>query len=167
MESSKKKDEDKKFDSKEFDLPETVYIRDIENRVFQAIILQTLAKIENISLAEGNFIDNIFGKGGFDSLRGITATQDNKNHAVKIRIEVGIDFGVAIPEKAEEIQTKVTEEVTRLTGLHVSSIHVVFKNLNPPGQHHPSMLESLEEESLMLSENIEKKLASEMDKFRA
>jgi len=44
----------KKVDTKEFEIPETVFIRDIENKVFQSIILQCLAEIEGISLIEGN-----------------------------------------------------------------------------------------------------------------
>lgn len=44
-------------------------------------------------------------------------------------MEVNIIFGVKIPQKAEEIQTKISEEITKLTGLHVASVHVVFKNV--------------------------------------
>ncbi|MFT5318718.1 MAG: hypothetical protein ACI8RA_001986, partial [Chlamydiales bacterium] len=40
-------------DTKELEVPDTVFVRDIENRVFQAIILQGLSKIEGISLLEG------------------------------------------------------------------------------------------------------------------
>ena len=36
----------KKVDTKEFELPETVFIRDIENKVFQSIVLQCLAQID-------------------------------------------------------------------------------------------------------------------------
>lgn len=38
-------------------------------------------------------------------------------------------YGTSIPGKAEEIQTKIAEEITKLTGLHVASVHVVFKNV--------------------------------------
>ena len=43
-------DQLKNVDAREMQLPETVFIRDIETRVFQAICLQTLAKIEGIGL---------------------------------------------------------------------------------------------------------------------
>jgi uncharacterized alkaline shock family protein YloU len=125
----KSKAEKKKFDTKEFELPETVFIRDIEDRVFQSIVLQCLAQIEGISLVEGNFIDNILGRSAVEGVKGIYAEQDNKNHSVNIKVEVNILYGTPIPEKAEEIQTKIAEEITRLTGLHVSTVHVVFKNV--------------------------------------
>lgn len=125
-----KKMDIKKMDPKEFEIPETVFIRDIENRVFQGIVLQCLANIQGITLLEGNFIDSIFGD-NVEGVKGIQSEQDNKNHSVSIKIEVNICYGVPIPEKAEEIQTKVADEITKLTGLHVSVVHVVFKNIVP------------------------------------
>lgn len=124
----------KKVDTQEFEIPETVFIRDIENRVFQGIVLQCLSQIEGISLVEGNFIDNIFGRTAQEGIKGITAEQDNKNRSVNIKVEVNVGYGISIPQKAEEIQTKISNEITQLTGLHVSYIHVVFKNVLPSDQ---------------------------------
>lgn len=121
-------------DTKEFELPETVFVRDIENRVFQAIVLQCLAKIKDIGLVEGNLIDNIFGRSRVEGVKGIYAEQDSKSHSVKIRVEVNVAYGVTLPAKADEIQEKLSEEITRLTGLHVACVHVVFKNLISPAQ---------------------------------
>ena len=50
---------------------------------------------------------------------------------ISAKIEVAISYGISIPEKAEEIQTNVVQELVRMTGLHVSHIHVVFKELIP------------------------------------
>ena len=146
----KMRNEKMKFDSKEFEIPETVFIRDIENKVFQSIILQCLAKIDGISLVEGNFIDHLLGRSA-EGVKGIYAEQDEKNQSVRVKVEVNIVFGLSIPEKAEEIQTKITEEITKLTGLHVATVHVVFKNvisaeqamkLNQTNQGPPSLLGS-------------------------
>ncbi len=118
-----------KVDTKEFELPETVYVRDIENRVFQGIVLHCLTNIKGISLVEGNFMDNILGRDSLEGVRGIHTEQDSSRPCVSIRVEVNICYGISIPKKAEEVQTKITEEVTKLTGLHVASIHIVFKNI--------------------------------------
>lgn len=131
MEKSKPMDI-KKIDTKEFELPETLFIRDIDNKVFQSIVLECLNQIEGVTLIESTFIDSIFGRSTTESTRGIQAEQDNKNHSVGIKLEVNIFYGIPIPEKAEEIQTLIAEEITRLTGLHVSSVHVVFKNIVSP-----------------------------------
>lgn len=128
MMDPKLKVDKKKVDTQEFELPETVFIRDIENKVFQSIALQCLAQIDGISLVEGNFIDHLLGRSA-EGVKGIYAEQDDKNQSVNIKVEVNIQFGISIPEKAEEIQTNIAEEITKLTGLHVSSVHVVFKNV--------------------------------------
>ncbi len=118
----------KNMDAREIELPETVFIRDIETRVFQGIVLQTLAKIEDIGLLEGNLFDSLLGR-EIESVKGIHVEQDGKKHSVSIRVEINIEYGISIPEKAEEIHSRLTEEISRWTGLHVASVHVIFKDL--------------------------------------
>lgn len=128
MADHKLKSEHKRVDTKEFEIPETVFIRDIEDRVFQSIVLNCLSQIEGISLVEGNFIDHLLGRSA-EGVKGIEAEQDDKNQSVNIRVEVNIFYTVPIPEKAEEIQLQIAEAITKLTGLHVASVHVIFKNV--------------------------------------
>jgi uncharacterized alkaline shock family protein YloU len=143
IEQKRPKVDTKKVDTKEFDFPETLYVRDIENRVFQGIVLQCLSDIDGISLVEGNFIDKLLDRAPTENVKGITAEQDNKNQSVNIKIEINIAYGLSIPEKAEEIQAKVSDEITRLTGLHVSSVHVVFKNIIHPASARKGMIQPL------------------------
>jgi uncharacterized alkaline shock family protein YloU len=115
------------LDPQEFDLPETTFSRDVENRVFQGIILKILSQISGIGLLEGTFLANLLGR--VDKVKGITIEQDAQTHSVRIKIEVSIQYGVNIPHKAEEIQSAVVNEITSMTGLRVAEIHVVFKEL--------------------------------------
>ncbi len=124
-------DQFNQMDTKELDLPDTVFIRDIESRVFQAITIKCLSDIEGISLIEGTLFDNLLGREGLDRVKGIYVEQDSKNHSVNIKIELNIAYGISLPEKAEEIQTKLVKEIIQYTGLHVACVHVVFKNLIP------------------------------------
>lgn len=117
------------MDAKEFELPETTYVWDIENRVFQSIALQCLADIEGVALLEGNLFDALLGRDCGERVKGIHVEQEQKNHAVSVKVEVNVAYGVCIPAKAEEIQSKITEEISRLTGMRVGCVHVVFKNL--------------------------------------
>jgi uncharacterized alkaline shock family protein YloU len=119
----------KQIDTKEVELPDTTYVRDIETKVFQSIVVQCLLRIEGIALVEGNLIDNLFGRELAERVTGISVEQDLKTHSISVKLEVNVAYGVCIPEKADEIHTKVTQELSRLTGLHVSLVHVVFKNL--------------------------------------
>ncbi len=131
-EKNNKHDKFKDIDPREIQLPETVFSRDIESRVIQAIVLQCLEKIEGIEMLEGNLIDNLLGRESSERIKGIYVDQEQKKHAVAIKVEVNIHYGTAIPAKSEEIQEKVVREVTHFTGLHVSSVHVIFKNLVSP-----------------------------------
>jgi len=122
---------DKKNTDGEFDFADTLFVRDIDSRVFQAIAYKCIEQIDGVTLATANLIDNLLGRETTDRMKGVTIDQDQKNHSVNIRIEVNIAYGLSIPEKAEEIQNKVTKEVSMLTGLHVASVHVVFKSIIP------------------------------------
>ncbi|HEX4839357.1 MAG TPA: Asp23/Gls24 family envelope stress response protein [Rhabdochlamydiaceae bacterium] len=119
----------KQIDTKEVELPETTYVRDIETKVFQSIVVQCLLRIEGIALIEGNLIDNLFGREPGERITGISVEQDPKTHSISVKLEINVAYGICIPDKADEIQTKVTQELSRLTGLHVSLVHVIFKNL--------------------------------------
>src|SRR5579885_3583464 len=117
------------IDTKELELPDTHFVRDIETRVFQSIALHCLARIEGVGLLEGSLIDSLLGRDGPSSVKGIHVEQEEKTRTVNLKVEVKIAYGLSIPEKAEEIQYKIAEDISRLTGLHVGRVHVVFKDL--------------------------------------
>ncbi len=119
-----------RVDTNEFEVPQTVFSRDIETRVIQVIILYCLGKIEGIGVLGGGLIDSLLGR-EVERVKGIHVEQDSKNCVVKVNVEINIDYGISIPEKAEEVQNKIVEEITRLTGLHVATVHVVVKGLIP------------------------------------
>lgn len=122
-------DQLKQMDTKEFELPDTLFIRDIESRVFQSIAMQCLASIDGVAFLEGNLIDSLLGRDSVEGIKGIHVEQDQKNHSVNIKVEVNVAYGVCIPSKADEIHTKLAQDISSHTGLHVACVHVVFKNL--------------------------------------
>ncbi|NDE63629.1 MAG: Asp23/Gls24 family envelope stress response protein [Chlamydiae bacterium] len=107
---------------------ETIFIKDIDSRVFQAITIKCLSGIEGIALIEGNFIDHLLGREGLGA-KGITVEQDPKNQSISIKVELNIAYGISIPEKAEEIQNKLIDQIVRFTGHTVSVVHVIFKSM--------------------------------------
>ncbi len=117
------------IDTKEIELPDTIFARDIESRVFQSIALHCLARIDGVGFLEGTLIDSLLGRDGPASVKGIHVEQDEKTSTVNLKVEVKVAYGVSIPEKAEEIQAKIAEDISRLTGIHVGRVHVVFKDL--------------------------------------
>lgn len=119
----------KQIDTKEVELPETVFVRDIENKVFQSIVVQCLLHIDGIALVHGNLLDYFLGREPTEGISGIHVEQDPAAHSIQVKLEVNVAYGIVIPQKAEEIQLKISEELSEFTGLHVSLVHVVFKNL--------------------------------------
>ena len=104
-------DQLKQLDTKEFELPDTLFVRDIESRVFQSIAIECLVRIDGVGLLEGNIIDHWLRRDSVEGLKGIYVEQDQKNHSVNIKVEINVAYGVSIPEKAEEIQTKIAKEI--------------------------------------------------------
>jgi uncharacterized alkaline shock family protein YloU len=115
--------------------------QEIDDKVFQSIVLKCLSKIQGISLIEGNILDQLFKGPKQDRGKGITLTREDTN--LRVKIEVNVDYGVYIPDKAKEIQEKVSKDLTKYTGLKVLLVHVIFKNIN------------LEEQKPIFSENID------------
>jgi uncharacterized alkaline shock family protein YloU len=114
------------------DLTETVFLTDIENKVFQAIVFQTLQEISSIELIEGSIFDTLLGGEEGERMKGIHIECDEAQPTVNVKIELNILYGVCIPEKSLEIELKVKEKITQLTGFHVGLIHVTFKNVVCP-----------------------------------
>lgn len=133
----------KNIDSKELDLPETVFVRDVESKVFQSIVWHCLTQIKEVEPLEGNLFDTLLGREILEGVKGIHVEQDQKKHSVNIRVELNISYGISIPAKAEEIHMKILEDISKLTGLHVGSIHIIFKNLIMPKLKKEQKLEDL------------------------
>jgi uncharacterized alkaline shock family protein YloU len=127
-----------KLPTNELEFPDTIYVRDIENRVFQSLVMKAIESVQGISPLENNLIGNLLNMGQTENFKGIIIEQDSKKHSVSVKVELNISYGESIPEKAAQIQAKIAEEIVQFTGLHVSSVHVVFKNIaSPPPKKAP------------------------------
>ena len=104
-------------------------VRDIEARVFQASVIKCLAQIEGVTFIEGTLFDHLLGREGLERIKGVYIEQDAKAQAVDIKIELNIAYGISIPAKSKEIESKLIGDVAKLTGSHVRSLHVVVKNV--------------------------------------
>jgi len=87
-----------------------------------------VAEIDGVQPIDGSFIEHLLGRDS-EGFRGVTVEQDSENHSVSLKVEVKVRFGILIPEKSEEVQNAISKAISDYTGLHVSSVHVVFKNV--------------------------------------
>lgn len=136
---TKRLHEKKRVDQKEFDLPETVYIHDIDNQAIQNIVAQILSRIPGVHLSHESLMESFLGKKSLSSTKGIHVEQDPKAKCVKIRIELVVDYGISIPEISQAIYDEVAKEVPELTGLPISQIHLLYKDVRTPKSEYSSL----------------------------
>lgn len=107
----------------------TTFSINVDNRVIESIVSKSLMTIEGVELIGTNRLDSILGRDPISKVSAIHVEQDYKEQLTNLKIELNIAYGLSIPEKAEEVQKKIRDEVTRLTGMQIGYIHVIFKNL--------------------------------------
>ena len=86
------------LDPQEFELPETIFSRNINNKVFQGIIEKALSHISDVCLQGETLLDQVIGRS--EKYRGITTIQDPASKSVKVKIELSVKYGTNIPQKA-------------------------------------------------------------------
>jgi uncharacterized alkaline shock family protein YloU len=118
-----------KLDRREFDFPETHYLSNIDNKVFQNIVANAVQEIEGVSLYGGKLFGQLLLRERRENARSIRISQNEASHSVEVIVEVTIAYGLSIPTVAEELQNKIAERIIEMTGLHVSSIEVIFRDI--------------------------------------
>lgn len=51
---------------------------------------------------------------------------------VSFELSISVDYGTNIPEITYQVQKKIKEEVERISGLRVSNVDVIVKEIRPP-----------------------------------
>ncbi|MCP2258328.1 putative conserved protein YloU, alkaline shock protein (Asp23) family [Streptoalloteichus tenebrarius] len=63
--------------------------------------------------------------------RGARAHVSGSGHDVDIELDVALRYPSAVRETADALRHRITEEVSRVTGYHVRSVHVTVSALLP------------------------------------
>ena len=109
---------------------DVVYIQDVDNKVFQAIVVKTLMKIDGVRLLEeGSLIDDLLGRESQSRIKGVLIEQDLKQHSVSIKIELELAYGLSLKVMAKKVQESIVKDVQEFTGFTIASVHLVFKHL--------------------------------------
>ena len=116
------------------EIPGSHYIAD---DVIAAIVFSAAAEVSGIylPLGIGNLAER-FGKK--QSPKGIRVEQNDDG--VEIDIKVVADYGINIPNACKELQKKIAETVTELTGKEVLAVNVHVADINMqsvPGEKPP------------------------------
>lgn len=110
----------------------------IADDVIAAIVMSAAAEVSGLYLPSSgaNFAERFSKK---QSPRGIKVEQPDEG--VIIDLKVTADYGINIPSVCKELQEKVAEKVTELTGKKVTAVNVNVTDINtesiPSGDNEP------------------------------
>jgi uncharacterized alkaline shock family protein YloU len=103
----------------------------IHENVIAAAVRKATAGVDGVIRLSGNaIVNNIAELIGNKSItdRSIAVHIDGENVAVEVK--VNIQYGVHVPTVAGNIQTRVVEEVEKITGMTVTAVNVIVQELD-------------------------------------
>ena len=104
----------------------------IHDGVIATLTRRAALAVEGVSRLAGNaLVDNlaeIVGSRRMQS-RAITIAVDDNNQ-ITIEIKLNLKVGYTIPEVAENVQKSVIAEVEKVTGMTVTTVHVLVQDID-------------------------------------
>ena len=104
----------------------------IHDGVIATLTRRAALSVEGVSRLAGNaLVDNlaeIVGSRRMQS-RAITIAV-NENNQVVIEIKLNLKIGYTIPEVAENVQKAVIADVEKITGMTVTTVHVLIQDID-------------------------------------
>ncbi|HHX95412.1 MAG TPA: Asp23/Gls24 family envelope stress response protein [Clostridia bacterium] len=97
----------------------------IADEVIASIVMSTATEVPGLYLSSGGIAER-FGKK--QPAKGIRIEQQEEG--VIVDVKVAADYGVSIPKLCKELQVKVAERVTELTGKNVAAVNVHVTSIN-------------------------------------
>ena len=101
----------------------------IADEVIATIAGKSVLEVKGVYSMAGGFADGIsevFGKKSY--AKGIKV--DNSENALKIDVNIIVEYGARIPDVAYEIQNKVKNSIENMTGLKIEEVNVHIQGVN-------------------------------------
>lgn len=102
----------------------------IHENVISSAVRKATSSVDGVIRLAGNaIVNNIAELIGTKSItdRSIAVHIDGENVAVEVK--VNIQYGAHVPTVAGNIQTRVVEEVEKITGMTVTAVNVIVQEL--------------------------------------
>jgi uncharacterized alkaline shock family protein YloU len=104
----------------------------IHNHVIAVIARLAAMKVPGVVEMSGSLVDGLAGViGKKPKDRGIRVDLEENN--VVLELNVVLDYGVAIPNVAWQLQNDVRQAVEQMTGKNVRAVNVVVQGVRIPG----------------------------------
>ncbi len=103
----------------------------IHNSVIAVIAREAVLKVPGVADLAGSLVDDIAGMVGRKPLERGVRVEVGENSLV-IEVALVVEYGASIPKVAFEVQSRVREDVERLTGKSVRSVNVIVQSVRLP-----------------------------------
>ena len=105
----------------------------IHESVIITIVRKVAAETEGVSRISGNsLVDNIAEIVGSKRIQDRAITVQMGDSSVAVEVSVNLFFGYKLPEVANTLQSAIREEIKKLTGLNISKVDVVIREIDEP-----------------------------------
>ena len=106
-------------------------------QIHESVIISIVRKIasdtEGVSRISGNsIIDNIAEIVGSKRMQGRSISVQMGKSSVAVEVSVNLFFGYKLPEVAGNLQLSIEEEIKKITGLEVSNVDIVIREIDEP-----------------------------------
>lgn len=96
---------------------------EIAPEVIEVITGIAASEVNGLSSMRGNFATGVVEKfGGISHSKGVKV--ELTEEGILIDLHVVLDFGVSIPEVAQELQTNIRQSLKNMTGLGIAEINI-------------------------------------------
>lgn len=96
---------------------------EIAPEVIEVITGIAASEAKGLSSMRGNFATGVVEKfGGISHSKGVKV--ELTEEGILIDLHVVLDFGVSIPEVAQELQTNIRQSLKNMTGLEIAEINI-------------------------------------------
>lgn len=106
------------------------YIKIHEN-VITTIVRKIASETEGVSRISGSsLVDNIAEIVGSKRIQDRAISIQMGDSCVAVSVSVNLFFGYKLPDVANELQGAIQEEIGKLTGLQVSKVDVIIREID-------------------------------------
>ena len=105
----------------------------IHESVITTIVRKVVGEVEGVSRISGNsLVDNIAEIMGSKKIQDRAISVQMDDSSVSIEVSVNLLFGYKLPVVAGALQEAIENEVEKLTGLQVSGVDVIIREVEEP-----------------------------------
>ncbi|MBE6405517.1 MAG: Asp23/Gls24 family envelope stress response protein [Lentisphaerae bacterium] len=105
----------------------------IHESVVTSIVRKVASETEGVSRISGSsIVDNIAEIVGSKRIQDRAISVQMGKSKVSVEVSVNLIFGYKLPDVASALQTAIEEEVKKLTGLNVSKVDIIIREIDDP-----------------------------------